>query len=144
MNRSDPSTEPSTDLSRDPSVTVAPLRTPLGRQMWAMLRLRCPVCREGPLFRSLLSMHRNCPRCGVPFEREHGYYLNSMFIAYVLGFLVIVPSAVLLAMRNVSVALFAAIIIAETIIVWPLIFRYARSLWVHVDQLLDPRVRPDK
>ncbi len=119
------------------------VRAPLGRQLWAMARLRCPVCLEGALFGSLLGMHRNCPVCGVAFEREHGYYLNSMFIAYVLGFLVIVPSAVLLAMRNVSVGLFAALIITETIIVWPLIFRYARAIWVHVDQLLDPRARPD-
>lgn len=118
-------------------------RAPLGQQLWAMVRLRCPVCLQGKLFRSLLGMHRHCPVCGVAFEREHGYYLNSMFIAYALGFLVIVPSAVLLAIRNVSVGLFAAVIIVETIIVWPLVFRYARAIWVHVDQLLDPRPRPD-
>jgi hypothetical protein len=67
-----------------------------------------------------------------------------MFIAYALGFLVIVPSAVLLALRNVSVGLFSVVIIAETLIVWPLIFRYARAIWVHVDQMLDPRARPER
>ena len=117
-------------------------RTPLGKQLWAMLRLRCPVCLQGPLFHSLMGMHRNCPVCGVAYEREHGYFLNSMFIAYALGFLVIVPSAVLLALRDVSVGLFSAVIIVETIVVWPLIFRYARSIWVHVDQILDPRKPP--
>ena len=89
-----------------------------------------------------MGMHRNCPACGVAYEREHGYFLNSMFIAYALGFLVIVPSAVLLALRDVSVGLFSAVIIVETIVVWPLIFRYARSIWVHVDQILDPRKPP--
>lgn len=117
-------------------------RAPLTRQLWAMLRLHCPVCLQGPLFRSLMGMHRNCPACGVAYEREHGYYLNSMLVAYALGFLVIVPSVVLLALRDVSVSLFSAVIIAETIVVWPLIFRYARSIWVHMDQMLDPRAPP--
>jgi uncharacterized protein (DUF983 family) len=119
-------------------------RVPFSRRLWALLRLRCPVCLEGALFGSLMGMHRNCPVCGVAYEREHGYYLNSMFIAYALGFLVIVPSAVLLALRNVSVGLFSVVIIAETLIVWPLIFRYARAIWVHVDQMLDPRARPER
>lgn len=115
---------------------------PLGKQLWAMLRLRCPVCMQGPLFGSLMGIHHICPACGVAYEREHGYYLNSMFIAYALGFLVMIPSAVLLALRDVSVGLFSVVIIVETIVVWPLIFRYARSIWVHVDQMLDPRAAP--
>ena len=118
-------------------------RVPFGTQFRALLRLRCPVCLQGPLFRSLMSMHRTCPRCGVRYEREQGYFLNSMLIAYALGFLVLIPSAVLLAMREVSVGLFATVIIVETIVVWPIIFRYARSIWVHFDQWLDPRTPPD-
>ncbi len=116
-------------------------RSPAAR-LWALLRQRCPVCLRGPLFRSLLGMHKHCPVCGVQFEREHGYFLNSMFIAYALGFLVLVPSAVWLAWREVSVALFALVIVAEMALVWPLIFRYARALWMHIDQMLDPRAPP--
>ncbi len=126
------------------SINEPVARAPLGQQVRAMLRLRCPVCLRGALFRSLLSMHRTCPVCGVLYEREHGYFLNSMLIAYGLGFLVLIPSAVLLAMRNVSVGLFSAVIIVETIVVWPLIFRYARSIWMHFDQRLDPRACPEQ
>ncbi len=108
----------------------------------AVLRQRCPVCLQGRVFRSLLGMHRSCPVCGTVYEREHGYFLNSMFIAYAAGFLVLVPSALLLALRNVSVGIFSAVLIAETILVWPLIFRYSRVLWMHIDQVLDPRPLP--
>jgi hypothetical protein len=32
--------------------------------------------------------------------------------------------------------------IAQTALLTPLIFRYARLLWMHTDQLLDPRPLP--
>jgi len=114
-----------------------------GARMLAIARQRCPVCLRGRVFRSLLGMHRECPACAVVYEREHGYFLNSMFIAYAAGFLVLVPSAVLLALRNVPVGLFSVVIILETIVVWPLIFRYSRVLWMHIDQMLDPRQPPE-
>lgn len=112
------------------------------KRLIALLLLRCPVCLKGALFRGFLTMHKECPQCGIHFEREHGYFLNSMFIGYAAGFLVLIPSAVLLALREVSVGVFATAIIVETIIVWPLIFRYARAIWLHVDQMLDPRPQP--
>lgn len=109
------------------------------RRFAALLRLRCPVCLQGKLFRSLFSMHERCPHCGVLYEREPGYYLNSMFIAYTVGFLVLVPSAVLLAWWYVSVLTFTIVIAVETLAIWPIIFRYSRAIWVHLDQVLDPR-----
>jgi hypothetical protein len=42
-------------------------------------------------------------------------------------------------MRNVSIGLFAAVIVVETIVMWPLVFRYSRVIWLHIDQVLDPR-----
>lgn len=84
-------------------------------------------------------MHTHCPECGVKYERETGYFLNSMFIGYAAGFLILAPTAVLLALQDVSIALFSGAIILETAILTPLIFRYARLIWMHADQMLDPR-----
>ena len=93
----------------------------------------------GPIFRSFLESHKECPRCGVLYEREHGFYLNSMFIAYTLGFLILLPSAFYLFWIESTVTLFSIAIIIETIVLWPLIFRYSRVFWMHMDQMLDPR-----
>ena len=49
------------------------------QRLLALLRQRCPVCGQGRVFTGVLAMHKNCPHCGVIFEREHGYFLNSMF-----------------------------------------------------------------
>jgi len=112
-------------------------------RLTAILLLRCPVCLEGRTFRSLLGMLPACPRCGVRYEREHGYFLNAMFFAYAIGFVIIAPTALYLYIRGVSTFWFTLIISAELLLLWPLIFRYSRILWMHTDQLMDPR-RPDE
>src|SRR5262245_13564116 len=106
------------------------------RRLIAILKQRCPVCLEGKVFYAWLGMNRECPRFGVHFERETGYFLNAMFAGYALGILVLVPTAVWLYFQQVSVLLFSAVVIAEMALLWPLIFRYARILWLHIDQML--------
>ena len=109
------------------------------KRFLAVLRQRCPVCLEGKVFKSLLGTNTHCPVCGVKFERETGYFLNAMFIAYTLGFVLVIPLAVLLYMWNASILVFTLVIIAFFVIAWPVFFRYSRILWMHADQLLDPR-----
>jgi uncharacterized protein (DUF983 family) len=29
---------------------------------------RCPSCGKGPLFKSLLTLHKNCPSCGLDYS----------------------------------------------------------------------------
>ncbi len=42
------------------------------------LRLRCPSCGGGPLFRSWLRMVDRCPRCGLRTGRgEEGYVVGA-------------------------------------------------------------------
>ena len=112
------------------------------QRIWALLLQRCPVCLQGKVFNSLFSMYKSCPHCGVLFDRETGYYLNAMFFAYTIGFLIMIPTAIYLVMRDVSIAFFSIAIIVEIVLLWPLIFRYSRLLWLHIDQMMDPRTSP--
>ena len=111
----------------------------MATRIGAVMAQRCPVCLEGQVFDSLLGMRETCPVCGVKFERENGYFLNAMFIAYVLGFLVLAPTTVLLYLLDVSPFLFLAVIVVEMALLWPAIFRYSRILWLHIDQIIEPR-----
>ncbi|MBW7883884.1 MAG: DUF983 domain-containing protein [Caldilineaceae bacterium] len=108
-------------------------------RLWALIAQRCPVCLQGRVFTSLWGMHSHCPVCGVKYERETGYFLNSMFIGYAGGFLLLVPTAVWLYFLDVSIPVFSIVIIAETLLLYPFIFRYARLIWMYADQLMDPR-----
>jgi uncharacterized protein (DUF983 family) len=105
----------------------------------AILLQRCPVCLEGKAFRSLLGSNKDCPVCGIHFERESGFYLSAMFIAYTLGFVAIAPLSLYLYFQEASTLRFSVIIGTVIVVLWPLIFRYSRILWLHADQLMDPR-----
>ena len=63
------------------------------------LRLRCPNCGGGPIFKSWFRMRAHCPACGLPLERgDQGYQVGSymfniiaaelIFAAMFLGILV--------------------------------------------------------
>lgn len=111
-------------------------------RLLAILFCRCPVCLRGPVFRSLLGMYADCPHCGIHYERETGYFLNAMFFAYVMGFLILAPTMLYLYFQQVSTLWFTVVVTAETLILWPWVFRYSRVLWLHMDQLIDARRPP--
>lgn len=108
----------------------------------AIILQRCPVCLEGKPFRSFLGMHKDCPNCGVHFERESGYFLNAMFVAYVFGFVIFAPLALYLYFTGVPALPFSLIMTAVLLVSWPFIFRYSRIVWMHVDQMIDSREPP--
>jgi len=106
----------------------------------AIWRLRCPRCLSGEVFESLWKMHRTCPSCQLEYEREQGYFLGAMYISYGMGLALGVP--MLLWMRvfwNFSRTEFLLALVLTLALLSPLMFRYSRILWIHIDQCVDPR-----
>jgi uncharacterized protein (DUF983 family) len=104
------------------------------------LRLRCPLCGQGRLFRGWLTMNSQCPHCGVTFEREPGFFLGSIYINYGLTALIVsilYPVLMFNGIAGKTPLLFAAI--AFTVIFPILLFPWARSLWIGFDQWHDAR-----
>jgi len=105
----------------------------------AILSLRCPRCRQGHLFRGLITMDEACGVCGLVYEREHGYFVGAMAISYALALVVLSALLALFALGlrwPLELSLLAAG--AAFLLAVPLVFRYARSLWVHLDRRMDP------
>jgi uncharacterized protein (DUF983 family) len=103
------------------------------------VRLRCPRCGGAPLFRGRFAMHERCASCGLVFEREQGYFVGAIYVNYaatvgltLIGFLALDHWADLRV--TTQIALWSAFGI-----VFPLVFfRYARSLWLSVEYLVNP------
>src|SRR6516164_509576 len=51
----------------------------------AILRLRCPKCREGRIFGSKNQTNPACPVCGLSFNREEGYFIGALYFSYFLA-----------------------------------------------------------
>jgi uncharacterized protein (DUF983 family) len=104
-------------------------------QVLAILSNKCPRCLKGPVFRGLLTMNETCPNCGWTFEREPGYFLGALISGYFLSAFSVVPTLVLgHFVFGLDILPVVAIAVAQVVILQPLIYRYARLIWIHVEQ----------
>jgi uncharacterized protein (DUF983 family) len=107
------------------------------------LRSRCPNCREGALFRNRLNgVLPSCPRCGLSYFRESGYYVGGMIITYVATAVVLLI-AYLITLLIPLVVNFSENIkftawVAFGVLLALLLVRPAYSLWITLDFWVDP------
>jgi uncharacterized protein (DUF983 family) len=104
-----------------------------------ILKQRCPCCGQGKVFSGLVRMNTHCPTCGIKFERDPGYFVGAMYFSYGLAIGVAVPIVVtgyLLEWPRMTIGVVAGVVLVALI---PVLFRYSRILWLHMDQLFDPR-----
>src|SRR5262249_47529018 len=112
----------------------------MSNRMEAILKQRCPVCLRGRTYRGAITMNEVCPVCGLRFEREQGYFLAAMYVAYGLAVPVltlITISIWLLTGKEAGSSFSIAILVF--IPFSPVVYRYSKVVWMHLDQLLDPR-----
>ena len=115
-------------------------RLPLRTRLAAVAAGSCPRCRRGRIFAGQLAMHPTCPTCGLRFEREPGYFTGAMYVSYALAVLVIAVCAVVVLVVAPQLS-FNATVAAVTVLFLPfvpLLFRYSRIIWIHLDQAIDP------
>ncbi len=88
------------------------------------------------MFRGVFAMNATCPVCGHRFEREPGFFQGAMYVSYVLGigeaFGLALAAMFLLAP---AVGLTGAItaVVAVHLACVPVLFRYSRVIWAHVN-----------
>ena len=115
------------------------MREELQSRLQAILRLRCPRCLDGAVFESLWQMYPLCPSCQLKYEREQGYFVGAMYVSYGMALALYAPLVVVLVLGGISANQFILTIGVTLTFLVPLLFRYSRVLWMHLDQLLDPR-----
>ncbi|MBS0205551.1 MAG: DUF983 domain-containing protein [Planctomycetes bacterium] len=103
------------------------------------LRLRCPRCGEGDLFRNWFSMHPQCSHCQLRFERAPGYFLGSAYVNY--GIISLTLTAMYMGLHfgaEISNRVLVGPLVAYFVLVPLFLFRYARSWWLAMDCYFDP------
>jgi len=101
--------------------------------------LRCPRCHGGALFTGLIDMPERCGVCGLLFEREHGYFVGAMAIGY--GLSIVLAGALFFAVLAITRWSVEWVLVASGALFLPLapvVFRYARAVWIHLDRRIDP------
>jgi uncharacterized protein (DUF983 family) len=113
----------------------------------SIVRQLCPRCRSGRIFRSTIywgfpKMNDRCPVCGLPFNREQGYFLGAMYISYGLALALLFVFGLILwvltTWRLDQIAIWAVLFFLPFA---PMLTFLSRVLWIYLDQTIDPETK---
>ncbi len=110
------------------------------RHLWAIWMKRCPVCLQGPIYKSGMTMNDRCPVCGLLIEREEGYFLGAMYISYTLASILLGLGTLLVHFLVPDWDLGLDILLVGVLFLpfVPAVTRYARIIWIHFDRWAFP------
>jgi len=119
--------------------------------LWRGLTKRCARCGSGRLFRRWFAMVPDCPRCGLHFEREPGYWTGALAFNMILTgglFAVVFVVMLVVTMPDPPVAAMLAVLV-PIVVLGPIVaYPWSKTVWVAVDraflQRLDANERPDE
>lgn len=100
---------------------------------------KCPRCNSGKVFSGLVTMHENCPNCGLSFFPEHGFYLGAMIVSYMISAGIGLPMMWIIFGELESLILTIVIAFIVLSLVAIPIYKYSRLIYLHFDFYVDPR-----
>ncbi len=110
----------------------------LGR---AIFECTCPKCRSGKMFEKSLTegwyhrkMHDQCLECGQTFEPEPGFYFGAMFVSYAFSVAITFVCVFILYIffEDPGIWVYMTVITAAVLLLWPVMYRYSRSIFLHL------------
>jgi uncharacterized protein (DUF983 family) len=104
------------------------------------LRLRCPVCGSGGIWRAFGQLVERCPGCDYAFEREEGYWTGGLIVnlavAMFVFFLVLVGGFIA---YGASLPVWLAVLAGALMVVLPIVcYPWSKTLWMVVDLTINP------
>jgi uncharacterized protein (DUF983 family) len=97
---------------------------------------RCARCGGGDLFKRWFTMVPDCPRCGLHFEREQGYFTGAIAVnTIVIGglFAVIFVGTLIATAPDIPIVPLLAVIL-PLMAIGPLVFYpFSKTIWVAID-----------
>lgn len=113
----------------------------------ATVKMKCPRCHEGEIFETknpyvkMTAMKETCPKCGLKYEREHGFFYGAMYVSYMLNIALFVAFVLgyFLVFRNlIDWRVYILIYVVLTLILVPIYYRLSRSIWLQAFNKYDP------
>lgn len=102
---------------------------------------RCPNCGGGRLFKHWFTMKDRCPRCGLLFNREEGFFLGAFVVNFGVVMIVLaawVLGGVILTQPDPPVIALAAGGVAVSSAVAVVFYPISKTFWAAIDLILLP------
>jgi uncharacterized protein (DUF983 family) len=106
-------------------------------KLQAILQCKCPRCRQGDLFEKGFGFpkpHKNCPVCGVRYEKEPDFFQGAMYVSYAfsVALFLVTGFATYYIFNDPEPWVYTAIIIPLVLVFAPFNLRYSKSLFIHI------------
>lgn len=111
-----------------------------GSKLYSIFKGTCPVCHNGKMYiednpynlMKVLKMHDRCSHCNTKFKMEPSFFYGAMYVSYAVGVALAVAAFIIAYVffgldRNYT---FLAIILT-LVILFPLILRVSRNIWIN-------------
>lgn len=111
-----------------------------GSKLYSVFTGTCPVCHHGKMYiednpyklMKVLKMHDRCSNCNTKFKMEPSFFYGAMYVSYAVGVAIAVAAFIIAYLffgldRNYT---FLAIIIT-LVLLFPLILRVSRNIWIN-------------
>lgn len=118
------------------------------KKLIAILRMKCPKCYQGDMYKvsnpfnvkKLHAMPPHCEKCGQLFDPEPGFYIGAMYVSYGLcAGLFLMCFFGLYIMLEMDPVLLLVIYSLALLVLFPFIFRYSRTIYLHLFYDYDPQ-----
>ena len=120
-----------------------------GTKLYAVLKLKCPRCHKGDLFKyknsykfkDITTMYEKCPDCRLKYEQEPGFFYGAMYVSYGLTVALWVTLAIVIfTFYNMSPWLFLGIGVTALFLLLPVIYRLSRAIWLNIFIKYEPKM----
>lgn len=111
-----------------------------GYKLFSIFKMKCPKCHEGHFFEGSIfnfstmgKVKEKCPKCGLKYEIETGFYQGSYYVSYALGvalFVVVVALNYIFKDEVSPESLFISYLIA-LLILFPVIYALSKIIWAN-------------
>lgn len=110
-------------------------------KLYSILYNKCPYCHEGDFFLNNNSYKlstfdkqpSHCPVCHSSYMPENGFYYGAMYVSYgldvALGVAMYILSNVIF---NWGTTAFLILYVGSLLLLWTIIFRKARLIWINL------------
>lgn len=106
----------------------------------SVIQGKCPQCRQEKMFThgtyhpKFLNMHKTCSHCGLQYEREPGFFYGAMYVSYSFSVAIFLVAGFMVYFIGSDPAenVYITVVIVVSIILYPLNFRYARIVFIHL------------
>lgn len=118
-----------------------------GSKLNSILKGTCPKCQEESMYLEpnpykmgkIFEMQETCSHCGIRYKIEPSFFYGAMYVSYGLGIALSVAAFIIsrLFLNSSLITSFIAIVLT-LIVLYPLLIRISRNIWINFFIHYDP------